>query len=284
MSSGGGGGAAEPRGPQTGGQRGGCGGTNGQSTSGSSPTQGGPECLIAGCIHSPTASSGVRSPGVSPQVDVYNTALQLNETDHRVGVRGTMILSFDRIYVNEKGYQRTDYHDATKPWSNNIGDGWTHSLNMHILASTGTPPTSIVFYDQSGFPRTYTYLGTAWGRDWYAVSNGQTVERGVIMVRDTTTLKFAYGEPGGLVYQFSAATTDANRYARLESIADAIGNAITLNYDGAVGTGKLTKVSGPAGDVQNLAFGYAGNLITKVYLRKNSTILQSTTYNYNASN
>ena len=51
-----------------------------------------------------------------------------------------------------------------------------------------------------------------------------------------------------------------------------------LAYVRAVGTGKLTKVTSPSGDTPHLALSYASGLLTKVELKKGSTVLDSTTY------
>jgi YD repeat-containing protein len=158
---------------------------------------------------------------------------------------------------------------------------------MHL--ATSVPifglPLSVVFYDSTGEARTYNFSGTSGGYNWYApATTSYTSEKGNTLKRNTTTLKWTLGMPDGLAYEFSAATTDANRFARLEAIKDTTGNAMTLSYDGAVGTGKLTKVVSPDGDAQHLALSYAGALITKVELKADTTVLQTTAFAYNGSN
>jgi YD repeat-containing protein len=304
---GGGGGCGDGGGPPVvQGSGGGSGSASGGTgTGGSSPAggrnncgQGGPKpgpvspCGFSGCgtpgdSNSPSSRTGVSSPGVHPIIDALQTGLALNETDSMIGVKGSLSLEFQRAYYNSYGFHRGEFQGTSKPWKNNVGDGWTHNLNMHLVTSAplfGTP-LSVVFYDATGAERTYNLSTTAGGYNYYVpASTSYTSEKGNTLKRNTSTSKWTLEKPGGLVYEFSAATADSYRYARLESIKDTTGNAMTFSYDGAVGTGKLTKVASPDGDTQHLAFSYAGNLITKVDLKATSTVVQTTSFAYNASN
>jgi RHS repeat-associated protein len=308
---GGGGGCGDGGGPLVEGSGGGGGSASGGTgTGGSSPAGGGPTscggggpnpspgdpcgglqtlvpCDTPGLSESPSSNTGVSSPGVHPIIDALQTGLALYETDSMIGVKGSLSLEFQRAYYNSYGFHRGEFQGTSKPWKNNVGDGWTHNLNMHLITSAplfGTP-LSVVFYDATGAERTYNLSTTAGGYNYYVpASTSYTSEKGITLRRNTSTSKWTLAKPGGLVYEFSAATADTYRYARLEAIKDTTGNAMTFSYDGAVGTGKLTKVASPDGDVQHLAFSYAGNLITKVELKATSTVLQTTSFAYNASN
>jgi RHS repeat-associated protein len=240
--------------------------------------------MLPGTSGSPTARTGVAAPGVHHVIDVLQTALHLSETDVSVGIRGPMTLSFDRTFMNEKGIPRTEFTDATKTWSNNVGKGWTHSLNMHLKTTSEAPPTTVTFYDESGTPRDYTFSSTSGGYNWYYRGTyGTSGEKANVLKRNTTTLRYTLELISGLTYEFSAATTDTNRYARLETIKDLSGNQITLAYDGAVGTGRLTKATPPSGDARYLQLSYAGSLITKVDLRTSSQVLNTASFAYSGN-
>jgi RHS repeat-associated protein len=237
-----------------------------------------------GAMQSPAANTGVNSPGVHPSIYPMSTLLTLEETDLGVSVRGPMTLLLKRWYTCQKGFHDDEYTETSKPWSNNIGDGWTHTLNMHVRTSTpggSGYPTTVTFYDETGVARAYTYDSTwLWFNLYYRTSNGTNKERGNLLFRNASTGKFTLRVPGELEYQFSTPTTDENRYARIEALEDASGNQITFSYDGVVGTGKLTKVDAPSGDTRALHFGYSSNFITKVELKKGTTSLQSVSYEY----
>ncbi|MCF6283581.1 MAG: cysteine peptidase family C39 domain-containing protein [Candidatus Hydrogenedentes bacterium] len=238
----------------------------------SAPTLAAPLC--------PTSGVPVSSPGVTPTINVFNTSLKLHERDLTLSVQGTLRMSFARQYINEKGWHRGEYQGTTKPWMNNVGDGWTHNLNTHIRTQIGTTPSYVTLYDSQGSARTYEYDSTLSGTDYYyRHAAGQSYEKSDVLKRDTTTLAYTLEKKSGLTYTFSAATTDTYRYARLESIEDHAGNANTLAYDGAVGTGKLTKVTSPTSDY-TMDFSYSGALITKVELKKSTTVLNSMQYAY----
>jgi len=251
---------------------------------GGSSSHGGGSSGRLECVH---AYSGVASPGVDPKIFPMATMLTLDPTDAAISLRGPMALVFQRQYLNEKGYPNGAYTDSSLPWSNTIGEGWTHNLNVHIRTSepngSGIPETAVLF-DESGTARTYSYFGTGWGADFYARSSeGVTSEKGVVFYRTVATGAFTMRVPGETTYEFTAPTADSYRYARLEAIKDASGNAISFAYDGAVGAGRLTKVSGPSGDVQHLRLSYSGSLITKVELKSSTAVLESVDYAYNDS-
>ncbi|GMW03109.1 MAG: hypothetical protein AMXMBFR84_42450 [Candidatus Hydrogenedentota bacterium] len=218
------------------------------------------------------------------QVFAFTSTFSHAVTDARVSVIGPMEFEFRRFYSNDMGYHRGEFQGTDKVWKNNIGDGWTHTLNTYLVASVGTPPFTVTYFDSQGYPRVYNFQSTSGGNNHYArTSTGHTGEKAITLKRNTTTLAYTLTFPDGLTYEFSAATADADRYARLTAIKDASSNTISLDYNGAVGTGRLTKVSS-SGASQHLQLAYAGNLITKVELKESTTVLQTTTYGYNPSN
>jgi RHS repeat-associated protein len=243
--------------------------------------------MRAGNPKCPEAESGVYSPGVNPSIYPSSTTFKVDETDLSIAVRGDNGLAFSRILMNEKGYYRSRFTDNTKPWSNNVGKGWTHEYNIHLVTSTpvGGKPATVVFYDEKGTDRTYSFSYTDSGIHYYVRnSTGSSSERGYWLMLDSSTGKYTLTMPGGREYRFSAATNDIYRFARLETIADISGNELTLEYNGVVGTGKLTKVSPPSGDSRYLQFSYSGNQITKVELKKSAGVLQTIQYAFNGSN
>ncbi|MBI4560328.1 MAG: hypothetical protein HY706_22295, partial [Candidatus Hydrogenedentes bacterium] len=91
--------------------------------------------------------------------------------------------------------------------------------------------------------------------------------------QDTSTSKLYLDVQGGAQYGFSAPTADSNEYCRLEYIKDATGGQISLEYNGAVGTGRLTKVTDNDSKTVQYAYGtddYAtrSRFITKVTDKK----------------
>ncbi|MDP2324317.1 MAG: hypothetical protein Q8N51_09845, partial [Gammaproteobacteria bacterium] len=158
-------------------------------------------------------------------------------------------------------------------------------LNKHLRTSSGTTPSTVVYWDASGAHRTYTLDSTSGGYNWYYRSaTGNPRELGNVLKRDTTTKRFTLDLASGARIEFSAATTSGDYIARVEALVDDAGNTTTFVYNSSnIATGKLTKVQSPAGDAQHLALTYGGNLITKVELKKNTTVLNSVTYTYNGS-
>ncbi|MBL7645031.1 MAG: tetratricopeptide repeat protein [Candidatus Hydrogenedentes bacterium] len=228
---------------------------------------------------------GVNSPGVNAEIDPFTTSLNLNELDLSLKTRGASGLAFSRSYRAEKGSPRTETSSTAKWWENNIGLGWSHSYNLHLRTSGGATPGTVLYWDAQGIYRTYTLDSTAGGYNIYKRSaTANPDELANVLKRNTTTLAFTLETGSGSRIEFSPSTTSGDFIARVESLVDAMGNTVTFTYDNAsVALGKLTKVQSPAGDAQHLAFTYSGNLITKVELKKNSTVLNSVSFAYNGS-
>ncbi|MBI4556874.1 MAG: RHS repeat protein [Candidatus Hydrogenedentes bacterium] len=229
----------------------------------------------------------MHSPGVNVDVHSFQSALVIDEPDLAIGTRGPMGVALERDYVNRKGFHRDEFTDTSKVWGNVIGGGWVHSYNIFLRTSTeATPPATVIFSDKFGSPLYYEYVDTSGGYDNYRrTSKAITEHLGTTLRRNTSTGKYYLDMPGGIQYGFSAPTADSNKYCRLETTTDASSNQIALEYNGAVGTGRLTKVTPPSGDDRYLQFSYSGNLITKVELKKSGgTVVQTVSYAYNASN
>lgn len=246
----------------------------------------GPERSTTGSVHSPGANSGFDAPGVSAEINTFETSLELDESDLSLEVLGDWELSFGRSYRSKQGFHRAETASTGKWWENNVGAGWSHDLNMHLRTSSGATPSTVAYWDPSGTYRTYSYSSTSGGYDlYYRSATGNPDELGDVLKRDTTTKRFTMLMGDGARMEFSAATTTDDQVARLESLVDPMGNTLTFVYDNAnVALGRLTKVQSPAGDAQHLALTYSGNLITKVELKKNSTVLNSVSFAYNGSN
>ncbi|MBI2434099.1 MAG: hypothetical protein HYV26_14670, partial [Candidatus Hydrogenedentes bacterium] len=239
---------------------------------------------LPGTPKSPTAHTGVSSPGVHPVVNTFDTSLRFTETDLHLQLDGALKLNFTRTYRNSKGFNRGEFNGTSQPWQK-LGKGWTHNYNTFLLTSTGTPPSYVLWVDASGSVRRFDRIGTT--SDYERDADGSTATRRDKLTRNQNgTYTLVIRE--SITYQFSVPTSDANRYARLESILDSSGNDITLTYDNQdVATGKLTKVSGPAGDLQHLVFTYTNGLLTKVELKKTenqtTTLLQDVQFAYTSN-
>ncbi|MBI2431498.1 MAG: hypothetical protein HYV26_01360, partial [Candidatus Hydrogenedentes bacterium] len=223
-----------------------------------------PPALLPGTPGALLCNTGVSSPGVHPAINAFDTSLRFTETDLQLPVDGALRLHFTRTYRNSKGFNRGEFNDTTKPWQK-LGKGWTHNYNMFLQTSTGTPPSYVLWIDASGSVRRFNRIGTT--SDYERDDDGSTASARDLLTRNqdgTYTLTIQES----VIYQFSVPTTDANRYARLESMLDSSGNDITLTYDSQdVAAGKLTKVSGPAGDLQHYVLSYTNGLLTKVELK-----------------
>lgn len=198
-------------------------------------------------------------------------------------------MAFPRQYVCKSGFATSEYTDTAKPWSNNIGSGWTHNLNIHLKTSTPTAsgyPLTVIVYDETGEARTFarsTADSTATEDVYYRSLAVFPEEKRQTLVRDKTAGTYIPWLAENSRYEFSAPTTTADRFARLESIVDANGNSLTMEYNGAAGTGKLIKAHAPTGDTRFLEFTYTGNLITQVALMKGTTQLARCIYTYDVN-
>ena len=265
------------------------------------PTDGPPSGTAGAQTGPPKQSSwsGIDAPGVHVKINNFQSSVQVDETDTRISTVGPLTLRLSRNYVNPYGYHRGQFVETNRPWRNNIGRSWTHNLNMHLRVSSlrGT----VVLFNPKGIALDYTRISTSGGYDTYErggyydtdndgenddYKKGTTWERGITLQRDQSTGKFTMKIPGGAQYGFSAETDDDDRYSRMEWIKDVSDNQMDFEYDGAVGTGKLTKVTTPSSDNRYMQFYYDGNLITMLRVMRPGVggIKDEVKYEYDSDN
>src|SRR5690606_7893865 len=63
-------------------------------------------------------------------------AISIMQTDIHIPTRGTMEFSFKRAYYNPWGGHREYMSTETRPYKNNIGNGWRHNFNVHVRLSS----------------------------------------------------------------------------------------------------------------------------------------------------
>ena len=241
-----------------------------------------------------TAPNGAK---LASSVQVYHTDQNMSLRDISLPVRGGGTFSFVRTYNNVFGFSKGETL-GTKPWQNNIGRGWVHNFNLHLMTSATTDPTTgapltLTVWDQQGdavfFDFQYRQGGT---KDIYAAGvNALAQRKADTVVRTVSTGAFVWTKTQGTSYGFSAPTADADRRATLEWIKDPDGNQITCVYDGAsVATRKLTKITmpSPAEDTRYIELAYAPGYggacqITRATLH-NSAVAFEVRYAYNNNN
>ena len=236
----------------------------------------------------PDAASPGAPMGIG-DVQVFQTSQWVDETDLSLSVLGDIPLSFSRTFFNRWGLKRTDI-DGTEPWKNTIGVDWNHSYNLRLYRSqyadgSGTP-TKIAYYDNTGDIDFFGNPVTDGSYKKYTIeATEQTSKLGLELRRDSTG-RFTMKTPSGAQLGFSAPTTgDDYLVCRFEWMKDISGNQTTLEYNGANGTGRLTKVVPPTGDDRYLFLEYSSNLITKAKLSKSGvgTPLAQVQYAYSSS-
>ncbi|MBX3180318.1 MAG: PKD domain-containing protein [Candidatus Hydrogenedentes bacterium] len=245
---------------------------------------GAPDTATGGIAH-----SGVLVPGGFLSVIPSGATVQLAISDVRAPVRGDLQLAFTRHYLCKAGFATSEYTDPAKPWSNNIGSGWTHNLNVHLTTSTPTVggyPLTVIVYDETGEARTFARSptdSTASEDIYYRSIAVYPEEKRQVLVRNKAAGTYILWRADNGRYEFSMPTTTTDRYARLEAIVDSHGNQITLEYDDVVGVGKLIKAYAPIDDPRYLEFTYTGNLISQASLKKDTTVLAAFIYTYNGN-
>ncbi|MDP2810074.1 MAG: RHS repeat-associated core domain-containing protein [Rhodocyclaceae bacterium] len=190
-------------------------------------------------------------------VNMLTGNLTHNETDLSLKGRGLPIL-FARWY------------NSGEPQDGPLGFGWTHSFNHQIK-----------LYGVEGGAAKLSWLNGSGGETWFStashasgdISRGTTLANPAgVNVAFSRVLggaddgKYRIREPNGLTYLFASATgpnvvpaAGSAVVARLLSIADRNGNALTLNYNGA----QLASVSDSLGRTV-LTFTWNGSHITQV--------------------
>ncbi|NLV42207.1 MAG: hypothetical protein GXY15_13405, partial [Candidatus Hydrogenedentes bacterium] len=228
-------------------------------------------------------------PGVSLGMTTNHRALKMQNTDISLTTRGGLRLEFTRKYSNPWGDHTAYMRDQNRPYKNNLGSGWWHSLNTHVRASI---EDGYAYYlDECGntkhFTRTDTYdqdgkrlySRTPWdteGED----TNALREERSVVLRQDPSAKWFELIRGDGMTYHYSAPIHAEDKYCRLEWYRDRSGNTVTLTYSDCIITegdppvntnyGRLSRVDTPSGDGRYLTFTYSGNQLSRVELRESA--------------
>ena len=279
------------------GGRGGRGGNGGGSS-------GPPEdvrCCMAPCPPSSPGGPGNRqhkdhsrpdgSIQVGSSVQAFQTSQFFAETDLAIPIKGGGKLKLDRRWFNAWGWGRGYTTDTSKVWGNNVGRGWVHGFNMHLLCSETTngngAPERVAFFDQVGTARYYEYQGAQGNTQTYvpSIHSSPLDLRFTTVTRDAVSGRFTLHFNDGSAYEFSAQTGTPDYFARLEYMTDSNGNTVTLSYNGAVGVGRLVQVFPPQGDSRYFEFAYDGNgRMTAAYLKKTGITnpLKTVSYSYDS--
>ena len=231
--------------------------------------------------------TGVQSDDVHLSVSALGNTISMFEIDIAFPTVGDLSLTYARHYKAPQGDltlgNLNPYNGATastieleRTMSRFSGRGWGHTFDMYIEASDDF--TSLVYYNAFGQALKFSKTGINNGVDIYQ-RGGTWIERNQV------TSAFTIKPSNGLTYYFTAAeipTYQSNIWlSRLDSVADAAGNTVTLEYDDPTAEfGKLTRVNTPAGDDRYIEFLYSGDFIVSVALRGASGILKQVDYGY----
>ncbi|OQC06797.1 MAG: putative deoxyribonuclease RhsA [Candidatus Hydrogenedentes bacterium ADurb.Bin101] len=263
-------------------------------------------------VNTPGAMADPANPSVNPNIPFGGSALTVSmgtnhramsmmQTDIHVPTRGAMDFFFRRVYYNPWGKHRDYMASETRPYKNNIGNGWRHNFNVHVRLSSANG--YLAYVDANGnfkrFTRTDTNVN---GYDLYQRApldmdeedvNALRTERAIRARRHVQEGWVEIEFPDGITCRFSAPINDLERYCRLESFEDVSGNTFTLAYadlwlTGAdsisTNFGRLSQVTAPSGDDRYLQFYYSGNLIERVDLLQpdgaGTEILKKVEYSY----
>ena len=279
---------------------GGGGGAGGRGGGGGNPP-GDIRCVMAPCPPSSDDGPGSRDhkdnsrPDSSVQmgssVQAFQTSQLFSETDLAIPIKGGGKLKLDRRWFNSWGWGRGYTTDVTKVWGNNIGNGWVHGFNMHLVCSETVngngAPDRVAYFDQVGTARYYEYQGAQGNTQTYvpSIHSSPLDLRFTTLTRDAVSGRFTLHFVDNSSYEFSAQTGTPNYFARLETMTDRNGNTVSLTYNGAVGVGRLVQVFPPQGDSRYFEFAYDGNgRIGAAYLKKTGVTnpLKSIGYTYQA--
>jgi len=233
---------------------------------------------------SPISQSGIKFPGAEVLINPTQGSVVMRGNDLHIATVGSLELNFFRTLGVIFGDLHYYYRDkgTGNVLHNNIGEGWTHSFNVHLRPSSEYGQVSLI--DETGTANIYDRFAQGFlGLDWYEPNNtnARTNELGHIIVRDQTGLNWALITPHDVTYHF---TPDLNSYARLTSIEDNEGNEVTFTYDHVdADVGKLTRVDTPASDSRYMEFEYTNDLITKAKIMKTGETepLKTMEYAYN---
>ena len=243
----------------------------------SHPSVSGPG-MPAADLGSPNArlQSGIATPAARVSIGANESSQTITKFDVSVPLVGGLSLDFMRTYENPFGRSRGVF-TVTGTHNNNIGESWTHSLNVTIRP-IAADFSKVAYFNEYGQNHNFNRDSTTGGIDVYE-------DRGIRIERDQTTGEFTLYKPSGIVYDFGDAPGVVFSVARLQAIRDTTGNEITLTYDDPVtGVGKLIRVDAPAGDDRYLEITWnARDLISKVVLKTATTTLKTVEYFYDAT-
>ncbi len=235
------------------------------------------------------------SPGASPKIDMFNTSVQLTETDFSWKIPGAMTLRFEREYHNERGFPRSGYLGT----DNVIGMGWTHSFNLRAAlddcqcpspceGTTLSASASVLsgaggyarFDGDSGLAKS---VGQDCGVEFEDVpahisstgpAAGATLDFGYICSSGAASTGYVLETIDGLEHVFNG----LGRLTKIRSRSSYTTTSVDLYYDAG---DRLTKVASSSGGVYlKLHYDGAGTVITKAQLWSSSQVLQEIEYEY----
>lgn len=253
---------------------------------------------------------GLKSPRIHASILGFQTGLQIDESDILVPSRGPMSLAFRRSYHHRYGYAREYYTDHTVWYKNNMGYGWTHNWNTHLIMDTTR--NTIVCMEWEGNPAYFTrdatdpnlYNRGALHTGGSDIADGTTWDQGVVLKYEAN--QYGTGNvyniylPHGAIYtyaepNFSVPTNDpAYGRSRLLWVNDVSGNnRYILNYD--ANNKYLLDVYPPNygvnGDNRSLHFSYTdvtvgtgtAHMLSSVSLNANNDPIQSVNFYYDVA-
>jgi RHS repeat-associated protein len=235
------------------------------------------------------ADLAITAEGVTAQINPVQNSISLHEKDFEINTVGNLELVFHRTYVNPYGFHNDYYVNAGDLYrrNNTIGEGWTHSFNMHLRPSFDGG--WLFFVDEHGNATEYELYDTVTdGLNWFqpATTNVTTASLGTYITHDSATSLYTLYLPGGFEYIFYGNATDQTY---LQTIRDAADNEIQFHYLPALSapkSAKLDKVTLPTGDDRFIQFGYTtgtGDLISQVTLENGSGVLKTVEYTHTAN-
>jgi RHS repeat-associated protein len=234
-------------------------------------------------LASAAADLAITAEGITAQINPAQNSISLHEKDIAIRTVGDLELVFHRTYVNPYGHHNDYYVNsgAGNARNNTIGEGWTHSFNMHLRPSN--LEEWILFVDEHGNATEYVLYDTVTqGLNWFepADTNVTTASLGTYITHDSATDLYTLYSPGGFKYIFYGSGLDQTW---LDSIEDGAGNTIQFTYDSAVPhSAKLTKVETPSDDGRSIEFTYTNDLISQAALMDGVTVLKTVDYTHTA--
>ncbi len=206
-------------------------------------------------------NNGTPAVSAGDPVNMLTGNMYHTETDLSIKGRGGLPIVFERSY------------NSRLPQDGPLGYGWTHSFN-HFLKFYGVEGglAKVSWIDGTGAEKFFTTTSHSGGN----VTTGTTLtnQSGVYTVfQRAADGTYTLRENNGLTYKFATATGPAGVpgsattpvIARLLSITDRNGNALTLSYAataGCAGGTLLCSVTDAIG--RSLGFSYSGNRISQI--------------------